>query len=101
MDIEPQRDEVVDHILDLLLVRFGLHHHNHELSSDFFRREKLISPRRVIFRAPNHSLSSRAKRGICFLRPSMNSKADPSGQEAALGMTPAPTACSVALDTYL
>src|SRR4029077_20861609 len=36
MDIEPQRDEVVDGILNLLLARSGLHHDHHELSSDFF-----------------------------------------------------------------
>src|SRR5437870_4948316 len=40
MDIEAQRDEVVDHILNLLLARSGLHYDNHELSSDFFKREK-------------------------------------------------------------
>jgi hypothetical protein len=34
VNIESQRDEVVDHILDLFLARSGLHHHNHEGSSD-------------------------------------------------------------------
>jgi hypothetical protein len=40
MDIESEGDEVIDHILNLLLARSGLHHDNHALSSDFFRREK-------------------------------------------------------------
>jgi len=40
MDIEAERHEMIDHVLDLLLARFGLHHDNHELSSDFFKREK-------------------------------------------------------------
>jgi len=38
---------MIDHVLDLLLARSGLHYNNHEFSSDFIRREKLISPRRV------------------------------------------------------
>jgi hypothetical protein len=33
MDIESEGDEVIDHILNLLLARSGLHHNNHELSS--------------------------------------------------------------------
>jgi hypothetical protein len=54
MDIEAQRNEVIDHILDVLLAGFGLHHDNHELSSDFFRREKR-PPQAGLFALDNRS----------------------------------------------
>src|ERR1700758_4963308 len=38
MDIEAEAHEVVDYVLDLLLGRFGLHDHNHESSSNSFKR---------------------------------------------------------------
>jgi hypothetical protein len=40
MNIESEGDEVIDHILNLLLARSCLHHDNHALSSDVLGCEK-------------------------------------------------------------
>jgi len=58
MNIEPEGDEVVDHILDLLLACSGLHYDNHECSLDFFKRKKALGIR-ALFALDNRLLSSR------------------------------------------